>query len=500
MPARSRVHQSGLSRVFLIENGAGPANVARYMGLWKAGAPSWAQGDVTTIKIPSETRYNQFDAIGKIQGERGDPQVTIMARYELSHLSDLLRLARNGCDHDLQIHLGECSEPKDFNAGWEKVLVLESARATNWSTGDIGALQESERALVNEEVPFTGQDLYEVGRMDFAEQALTQIVQEIVGVTVCDAVNCGICGISSDGCQIVFAVTLSAGGSPGLAAELIWTEDGGTTWNDDNISTLSPTENPNGLACIGTNLVVVSDDSESLHYAPIADILDGSAVWTEVTTGFVATKGPRAVFTLGPSLTWMVAEGGYVYFTDDPTAGVEVQDAGVATVNDLNDIHGYDEENLVAVGNTNTVLLTRNGGTTWASITGPAVGVNLNTVWMKSEDEWYVGTAGGKLYYTRDGGDSWTEKTFTGSGAGQVRDLYFATPSVGFMAHDTATPRGRILRTIDGGNSWYVLPEGSGTLPLNDRVNALAACDPNTVFGGGLADNATDGYLVKGAA
>jgi photosystem II stability/assembly factor-like uncharacterized protein len=69
------------------------------------------------------------------------------------------------------------------------------------------------------------------------------------------------------------------------------------------------------------------------------------------------------------------------------------------------------------------------------------------------------------------------------------------------MAHDTATPAGRVLRTVDGGQSWYVLPEGAGTIPANDTINAIAACgeDVNVVYTGGLADNATDGILVKGA-
>ena len=147
-------------------------------------------------------------------------------------------------------------------------------------------------------------------------------------------------------------------------------------------------------------------------------------------------------------------------------------------------------------------MLTRNGGTTWAPITGPNPGVNLNAVWMRGKDEWFIGDAGGQLWYTIDGGNTWTEKTFTGSGAGVIRDIKFINGTVGYMAHDTGTPAGRILRTVDGGYSWYVLPEGDTVLPANDRINAVAPCseaDPNTVYGGGLADDAVDGIIVKGA-
>ena len=151
------------------------------------------------------------------------------------------------------------------------------------------------------------------------------------------------------------------------------------------------------------------------------------------------------------------------------------------------------------VGVRNAVIYTTNGGESWASVTGPAPGVALNCVWMHSETEWFVGTAGGRLYYTRDSGTTWVEKTFSGSGAGQVRDIVFATPTVGYMAHDTATPAGRIFRSIDGGFSWYALPEGTGSIPANDHITSLAACsdNPNVLYGGGLGDNAVDGILVK---
>jgi photosystem II stability/assembly factor-like uncharacterized protein len=395
--------------------------------------------------------------------------------------------------------MGKCQNPSDFNGGWDKIVVLEAGRATNYSTDDLGALQPSERSLVNEEAPFTGEDLYEIKKILFAEIGAAEVVQEVVDVAVCDAVNCGACGIRSNGCNVVFAVTLSAGGSPGLSAEVLFTQDGGSTVGDTNITTLAANENPNAIACVGTNLVVVSEDSESLHYAPTADILDGTESWSEVTTGFVATKGPLDIWSVDNAHTWIVAEGGYVYFTDDPTAGVEVQDAGSATAQDLNAVHAIDILNALAVGASNAVIYTADGST-WGSVTGPAVGVALTCCWMKSPTEWYVGAANGRLYYTTNAGVTWSEKAFPGSGSGVVRDIVFASDSVGYLAHSTSAPAGRILRTISGGNSWYVAPESTAVIPTNDYVGALAACaDVNTIFGGGLAGNATDGFLVKGS-
>jgi photosystem II stability/assembly factor-like uncharacterized protein len=106
------------------------------------------------------------------------------------------------------------------------------------------------------------------------------------------------------------------------------------------------------------------------------------------------------------------------------------------------------------------------------------------------------------LYYTINQGVTWTEKGFSGSGAGVVYDIVFSTDSVGYLAHASATPKGRILRTIDGGYSWKLVPEKTGTMPGNDKINAIAYCEtnPNFVVGVGLADDLIDGFIVVGQA
>lgn len=488
-----------LSRVFTIEDQAGPANAPVYRSFARALGPSQDFGDVTPVRIPDPDQYGRFTVIDTIRGEKGLAALTLQGRYQFT-ISDFLLLARKACPLDVQIHMGQCQDPSDFNGGWDKVLALEGAAITSWSADELGALDQGEDAVVNEEIPLSALDMYEIKQLLLSELGGAEVVQEIVAVSICDSVQCGICGIPSSGCDKVFALTLSAGGSPGLPAELIFSEDGGVTLSETNISTLAANEDPTDMACVGTYLVVISNDSDSLHYALITNILNAAETWTEVATGIVAAGSPNAIFSVGALGTWIVGDGGYVYHTTDPTSGVTVQDAGVATVEVLNDVHGIDDQNVVAVGANNAVIYTTNGGAAWAAVTGPNAGVVMNAVWMRSELEWIVGDAGGQLWYTRDAGVSWTEKTFPGSGAGVIRAINFATPTVGYMAHSTATPAGRILRTIDGGYSWYVLPEGPSTIPANDYVAALAACaeNPNLVFGGGLGDDAADGFFVKG--
>lgn len=502
MPAKSaQLNRSSYSRVFTIENRAGPAQVPEYQGRARAMGIAWPQGDVTPVRIPSSSRYDSFEIVDVIRGAQGLPSLSLEFRQLLA-ISEILKLVKRECPLDVQIHFGSCTDPSDFNGGWEdgRVTVLEAAHPTDYTTSELGALDSDQRASTLETVPFTALDMFEIGPINPEVQATAVVTDEVLDVVICDEVTCGACGLPSDGCQVVFALTGATTGSPGLPSELVYTSDGGANWASTNISTLGLAEVPDAMACVGINLVVISNDSDSLHYAPIADILTGTEVWTEVATGFVAAGSPLAIVSVDATHTWIVGDGGYVYFTGDPTSGVAVQTAGDVTTENLNAIHCLDELNLVAVGENNAVIFTTSGGKAWASVTGPNAGVVLNTVAVHRIKEWFIGDAGGQLWYTLDAGISWTEKGFPGSGGGAVRDIVFPNPTVGYMAHNLAGPAGRLLRSIDGGNSWFLTPERAGqVMPANDYIGSVAACadDINVVFAGGLGADGTDGFLVK---
>lgn len=487
------------SRVFTIEDRAGPSRTPVYQNLGRALQPSQNYGSTTLVRIPDPNNYGKWKVTDSIKGAPGLPTMSIQTRYTRDR-SEMMRLGRKGCLLDVQVHIGSCKDPSDFQLGWEKILVLEGATITDYGTdGDLGALEQSDEAIVNENIPFEALDMYEIVRVNATEIAATLVTQEVVAVAICDSPTCGDCGRTSDGCKRMFAMTVTSGGSPGAGARLIYTPDGGTTVVATTVTTMGAAENATAMACVGNNLVIVSNGGLAIHYANMDDIINGVATWTKTVVGLVAAKGPNALVSFGRTFTWIVGNGGYVYFSSDITAGVTtVQDAGSTTVQNLLDIAGLDELNLVAVGASNTVIRTTNGQN-WAAVTGPEVGASLNTVAMRSEQEWIVGTSTGNLWYTTNAGVSWTAKAFSGSGAGAVRDIVFPTATVGYMAHDTATPAGRVFRTVDGGSSWTRVPEDTNfTFPTNTKIGAIAACssDPNVAFAGGIK-SATDGILVK---
>jgi len=490
--------RSAFSRVFLIEGRARPDHAPSYKSCLRAGSPEQSFGDVEKIECPDPDSYGKFVEIGEIQGAIERATMDLVGRYAADLESDLLRLARARCPADVQIHFGECTDPSVFNS-FTKAVIFENARLTSWTADELGALGSDENAMVNETAPISATDVYEVLPLAFAEKGGDTVVNPLEDVVICSTPSCGECQDEDSGCDFIVAVAQSTTGSPGTGPEIVYSTDKGANWNTDEIDAMSTGETASGVACVGDYVVVISDSNDALYYKLKATIKAGTGGgWTEQATGFVAAGSPNDIWSVG-NYAFVVGDGGYVYGTADPTAGVTVLDAGEATTQNLNKVHATDQYFAVAVGASDTVIYTENG-TNWTALTATGSGHNLSAVWIKGENDFIVGTASGSVYYTLDQGTTWTLRTGIPGTYTDINDIAFATQSVGYMSGTIAGPRARILRTFDGGYSWTVLPEGAGTMPLADAFEAVAACedDVNFVVGVGLADDAADGIIVVG--
>lgn len=492
--------KTGFTRIFSMEGGANPGTRPVYEGEAMAGAVDWSLGDVTPVRIPSRTRYDEFKTVTTLRGALGLPTMSFTAR-KLMTRSRLLQLARAGCPVTLQIHAGDCGNPADFNFGWTDgfVAVLDLALPTNYSTDALGALEPEARAMVNEDVPWTGQDYYELYPLTWNETATSEITDEVVDIDICDSQTCANCGLPSDGCQVVLALVGESSGSPGIAAAVVYTKNGGASWDKSPISSLGIGDDADALACLNQYVVVVSNGGSSYHYLSLADLTDGLGGFTAVSSLVAA---PNAI-DVADGVGFIACDGGYILRLDQAGETPTTQTDGSITSENLLDIDALDDQNAIAVGANNAVLVTDNGGVIWRLVTGPAPAVQLNTVHMASDQVWHVGDAAGNLHYTRDAGATWTTKSFPGSGNGSVEAVTFINQMVGFLSH-TLAGTGRIFRTIDGGYSWFIQPQtGKGIMPTADKFNEIAACaDPNAniVFAGGLGADGQDGIAVKGAA
>lgn len=493
--------QTGYSRVFLHEGRAKPTVVPAYMSQLKMTGLSQAFGDITKIEIPDPSNYDGYLEVDSIRGTSERMTTSLVGRYAAAMRSTLLRLARNGCANDVQLHIGECTDPSAFNV-FTKAVILEDVIVTNWGTEDLGALGSDERAKADETADISVREAYEVVPLSFGLKAGNIITKEVVDVVIYDTKSCGTCGTSSDGCKQIFSVGKTAGGSPSTPSDVVFSLDGGVTWYAHDVDTLS-TEDATGIAGLGEYIVVTGAGAAAfgLHYALKSEFTATTdPAFTRMATGFATAGKPNAIYSLGRK-AFIVGNFGYVYYTEDPTSAVTVVEAGTATVANLNDVYAYDEDYAIAVGNDGAVIYTRNK-TTWDVCPAKPVnfGTHLQGCYMRSKTEWWVVTSAGTMFYTTDSGTTWTQKALPGTAPSILKDIKFSTASVGYVS-GTVSSKGRIWRTIDGGYSWYVLPE-SGTMPAVDRFNALAPCtwNANFVVAAGLADDATDGVIAIGSA
>ena len=110
---------------------------------------------------------------------------------------------------------------------------------------------------------------------------------------------------------------------------------------------------------------------------------------------------------------------------------------------------------------------TQDGGKTWEWTDIEAK--ELNQIFFADESHgWIAAFKGfdGQLYVTADGGNTWELQNVFPSY--HLVDIYFANPSVGWLAtaHDLFSA-GAILRTIDGGKTWQhkmVFRDGIGAV------------------------------------
>jgi len=490
--------KSANSRVFIIDGRANGVHQPSYESFIRMTALAQGFGDVTKIEVPDPRKYGSFVEVGNIRGAAARPTASLEGRYAQELKSDLLEMANKGCAVDVQVHFGACTDPSAFNT-FDKAVVIENAIITNFSTDNLGALSSADNAAINEKVDLSGTSIYEILPLGYSTPGGNVITNEIVDVIISDTISCGDCETVSDGSSRIYAISKKAGGSAGTPPDIVFTLDKGVTVYAYDIDTLTTAQDPTGLAVVGTLMVVISNDANSLSYCYVSE-LNGvmPPTWTEVTTGFQAGYEPNAISAYGGK-AYIVGDGGGIYSTTEPSVGVDQISLGGVTTEDLFAVYAINEDIAFACGANGTVVFTLNGST-WAQVTTIPVVAKLNCILAKSTMEIWVGTDTGLLYHTTDSGVTWALKAFPGSGSGSVKDITMSKDGVMFLAHKTAATKGRILRSYDGGYSWITTPEATGVFPACDSINAIAATPdaPNMVVGVGLADNAADGIMVIG--
>lgn len=486
--------QSGQVRIFIQEDGVSPANPYHYMGCMSLDGPSQDLGTPDPVYCPSTVQRNKWDIVDNV------PKTQALGTSDFTQHADRLlrdiwwKVKQKGCKFNLQAVISACDRPDDFSK-WNAKLLLKGVRLTNLAMGALNALSGDDNAVVDNTGSFVFDDWTPLYGLSFGETAGAIVVAEVLDGLYSDTVSCGECGSVSDGCQKLYWLTRANPGSPGKSSQIVYSLDGGNTWATLDIAALGGLSG-NRVAVVADRLVVVSETYGGHLHELLTEINAGTVNFVGVTTGYVAAKSPRAIYSKSSLLTYIAAAGGYIYLLPDPTGAVSVLSDGTVSTQNLNDIHGA-SRTIVAVGASNAIQKSDNAGESWSLVVGPTPAVNLTAVWCMSSTTWFVGTGNGKLYYTTNSGSTWTQITLA-TGISVINDIKFADDTVGYLAAEVGGV-GRIYRTTDSGASWsYQAPAMAG-VPAALRYNAVAPCGDNALAAGGIQSAGTDGILIVGA-
>ena len=236
----------------------------------------------------------------------------------------------------------------------------------------------------------------------------------------------------------------------------------------------------------------ISEDAEAHGYANMDDLLGGTGSLITVTGGYNSGDGPRAMYAPSPGLIISVGVDGYIYRSTSIFAAPSVVDAGAATTEDYNAVHGLRSQ-IMAGGESGAMAVSEDFGQTWSSITGPSSD-NITALAVLEKNIAIVATDGPGVYRTEDFGQSWEEVNlaFTVDSIAGIsfRKNEAAQSLVGYMA-GTVNGEGFVARSIDAGATWVASSQHIASLPTSTGLNAVSAFQtaPNGVVVAGDASS-----------
>lgn len=512
-PSANEIITRKHSRGFIQPGAARPNNPAHFYGL---DAQYFIVGDTTKpnlgtispVWVPDPQRVGAYRLVGRTLAppELDSSSVTLLEK----HGSVPLAVGRLNCALNIYEMTGNCKDLSSLLNGWDDFVLIHSNGLVEGIT--LGARTGWDDGQVEDVLQVKWGETYGVGKLGFGEDFSTQIDRELVDVVYGSNEQCGECGPSDDGTQRIYAVTKSSGsGSPGLPAEIVYTTNGGATKSQANIAGFGATEDPLGIDLAGDKLIVFS--TGGIYWATINVKTGVPSAFTKVTTGLVAGKTLTDIFVLNSREIWFSALGGYIYKSTDIASGVTAISAAGATSQNLLRIHGDGNDTIVATGAASTVVKSVNRGVTWGTTTASpsAIPADIGAVQVLDTNRFWVGfLLLGRLFYTLDGGETWTEKGFTGSGAGSVRDILAVSDEVIHVLYDDNGPTAFLLTTFNGGADFAMNNSGSDRIlnwPVFSRGNRLAAPDvsdltvsSNNLVVAGLSGGGVDGVWIQGSA
>lgn len=377
---------------------------------------------------------------------------------------------------DIRLQL-EGSGSRSDQMNWNAIDRYIRSKFTEYSTDDETVYTRDDQGEVMITMPFSAPPLqfYNLRRLE-SQLIDTDKAGNITCITWLAGETCPTVNGPAEGCKMAVG-TAAIAGNPFVGLST----DGGQTWTwfefDGTSDTPTWTNDISGISGID-DLIVVTSNGEGAH----AYSNDAGATWAEVTLADYAAHAPRGVVVESPTSIWICGDDGYIWKSKDggnSAFTADGGDPGIVTASNLVRVKALSDRFVIAVGASNAIVKTENGGETWSLVTGPAAqaAVQVNSIGMWDQYIWLIVYEDGEAYWTDDGGASWTEdEQLTNLGLTALNDVAIHAAERYLAVGEDGGGNGIILNNVHGApGKWLEVAEPSDC----QEFYQVITCDQN---------------------
>lgn len=465
----------------------GPNTKPQYLPCHDLEDIAETNGSITLIQCIDER--GQFKTIGATVGAP-EPTTTTLGTY-IGRVADWIETVR--CPFALYVMLA-CGKKGVFE-NWERAMLVSVRAVTGRTRSGLVRISEDVPAMHTFDIE-ADPGVTDFFRLTSAEQSIDDTaIGQITSLRFSDDVACwDVCGETVAPCEKGIAV--GTGEVAAAATVLISPEWGGTAdWTPSAADPFAVDEDiADGILIkIGRNvdrIIVVRGTTDADDPMEIAYSDDKGATWTLVDVGvtdaeFAVKKG--ALFAVNPYEIYLVSNLGRIYKSEDKGVTWEVKEDATITATQYNAIHFTNAQVGYAVGDNGLVVRTVDGGNTWGAVT--ATGADeLFSVWALNRNRVWVGSTAGKMYYTKNGGETWSLR-MGGDVTANVNDFAWLSDYVGYIANGEY-----VQFTINGGFSFENIDDTAALFEAD--IVSVNPCSTRQVYAASPG-SASPGEIVQ---
>ncbi len=477
----------------------GPNTKPEYLGCHEVGDVDQPAGDVTTKYCPDRRRQGEYKATGSYQGAAGPVTSTITT--VVGPTADYMEQIRCLCN--LFIHKSACGR-RDVFSSYDRSFILRNARVAGRGVTGLASRSPEGEAESLQTFDLSAPELVRIHKLTSGRQTIGA-TGDLRGIHFCNSEICeGECGPAREICEYGVAVGNSPVASVMEPGEVWITQDGGMNWAESATHPFAADEDVAAVSCFETTrdttrILVARGTADAGNPAEIAYSDDDGATWHTVNVGSVNGQyvlDSEGLFAYDMYNIWLVTNDGYIYKSEDGGLTWTAQESGTLAPAGYNAIEFVNADDGWAVGDNNAMVKTEDGGATWSVVAGPAgkAADECEALAVISALRAWIGYSDGELWYTKNGGTTWYQRGIPVA-ATIINDIAFYDDLVGYLTYNIAGPVGGMLRTINGGNDWEVVPG----MPTNLGLDGLYVCDHNLAFAVGPVQGGT-GVVIKAYA